>query len=367
MPEPGSQLKLKELEERWQSDRSPRVFLPLADELRRVGRLAEAISVLTAGLEQHADSVSGLVALGRCLLDAGETARAATFLERALERDPTQLVANMLLAECRIRLGDADGARQRLAVSRLLGGRDADLEEMERRIAALAPAAVEAPARAPIFDLAPPAPLADLRLPQPAAGARRAANPFGALLDPVAIRRRIASRLTGEGIFAIAAANAPSAPAAPLAAAPASEVPLFFPRQAIGEAVEREEAEPTWSLETAPEIPAAAAGGAGAEPAASVTLAAPLSRARAPRRSRERVPAGALPSSRRRGGAGRARRRQRAAERGAARGGAGAGPRGCPPTGASRRPDPAQGSAAERPARAAATAERGPTPCFLSA
>ena len=262
MPEPGSQPKLKELEERWQTDRSPRVFLPLADELRKAGRLREAIAVLTAGLEHHADSVSGQVALGRCLLDAGEVSRAAGCLESALERDPTQLVANKLLAESRLRLGDAAGARERLVVCRLLGGRDADVEEMERRVAALAPVAAHASAVPPIFELAPPAALPGLRFPQSSAGTRRAANPFGALLDPTAIRRKIAAHLASEGIFAIA--NAPSEP----------EAPLFFPREAIGAAVESESLEPTWSLEPLPESASPVEGAGVVEPAASVTLAA---------------------------------------------------------------------------------------------
>lgn len=298
MPEPGSQAKLRELEERWRHDHSPRVFLPLADELRRFDRLAEAIDVLAKGLEHHADSVSGLVAIGRCLLDAGDARRAAGYLERAIERDPTQLVANKLLAESRIRLGDAAGARERLEVCRLLGGRDAELEEMARRLgeperppsargtASAPPAAANlASFETPIFDLTPSR-LPELTLPAPASP-RRASNPFGELFEPAAGRRRIAARLRSDGVFMpVIAANAPAieTPAVPSpAAGPLSETPsalpeaepqLFFPRQAIGEAVERDAEGATWSLESLPEAGLAPAPvETEAEPSASVTLA----------------------------------------------------------------------------------------------
>jgi tetratricopeptide (TPR) repeat protein len=293
VPEPGSQAKLRELEERWRTDHSPRVFLPLADELRRFDRLSEAITVLAKGLEHHADSVSGLVAIGRCLLDAGDARRAAGYLERAIDRDPTQLVANKLLAESRIRLGDAAGARERLEVCRLLGGRDADLEGMERRLGELAPqpsgdttptvlpaAANLASFETPIFDLSSPARLPELSLARPTA--RRAANPFGELFEPAASRRRIAARLQSDGIFlrgvaANAPASATTAPPATAVEPVAPLAPLFFPRQAIGEAVEREAEGATWSLADGPEIelaPEVTAGPVAAEPSASVTLAA---------------------------------------------------------------------------------------------
>ena len=264
MSEPESGPRLKELEERWRDDQSPRVFLQLADELRRHGRLTRAIAVLTEGLEQHPDSVSGMVALGRCLLEADDPRRAAEFLERAVERDPAQLVANRLLVESRLRLGDAERAAERLAVCRLLGERDADLEAFEARLLELrrgaAGTAVASAGRAAAlrhespFTLPAPAALPDLSLPAPSVPSRQ---PFGRLHDPHDAARRIDARLLREGIFL--------RPEAARAPALAREI---FPLHSIGEEVEREAvaaasapppaaaeeepaAEPSWELPAA--------------------------------------------------------------------------------------------------------------------
>ncbi len=137
MPEAGGSARLSDLESRWRFDRSPRVFLQFADELRRSGALPRAIEVLQEGLSHHPESVSGRVALGRALLEAGDPSAAAESLERVLVRDPAQIVASKLLIEAWIRIGNAARARERLAIYRILQERDAEIDDYERRIAAM--------------------------------------------------------------------------------------------------------------------------------------------------------------------------------------------------------------------------------------
>ena len=77
MPESFSEQQVAQLEERWRRDPGSRVFLQLAEELRRGGRLARAIEVLRAGLLHHPNYLSAQVALGRCLFERGDHATAA--------------------------------------------------------------------------------------------------------------------------------------------------------------------------------------------------------------------------------------------------------------------------------------------------
>jgi len=252
----SSEVRLQEFERRWQHDRSPRVFLQFADELRRAGRTTRAIEILTEGLEHHPDSVSGMVALGRTLLEAREPEHARTFLERAVERDPSQYVANRLLVECALRLYDASGARERLEICRLLNDRDPELVSLAEEIDALEGERGEEPrpslgtepptasAGRPIFELPEPDRLPSLELPKSGAPADvaasdRRARPFGYLGEAAEARARILSHFRSEGIFAsapaaLSAATEPSsgtvADAEPRAVAEASgATPIVLP------------------------------------------------------------------------------------------------------------------------------------------
>jgi tetratricopeptide (TPR) repeat protein len=125
---------LAELRRRWQAEPGSRLFLQLAEEYRRADRHAEAVEVLEKGLEQHPNHVSAHVALGRVRLDMGEPGSAAQALERALELDVTNLVANKLLIEAYLGRGERERARQRLELYRLLNDSDPDVADLRRRI-----------------------------------------------------------------------------------------------------------------------------------------------------------------------------------------------------------------------------------------
>lgn len=140
---------LAELRRRWQAEPGSRLFLQLAEEYRRADRHGEAVEVLEKGLEQHPNHVSAHVALGRVRLDMGEPGNAAKALERALELDVTNLVANKLLIEAYLGRGEKERARQRLDLYRLLNDSDPDVADLRRRIdggrsVAPPPAAAEA-------------------------------------------------------------------------------------------------------------------------------------------------------------------------------------------------------------------------------
>ncbi|HEX2162987.1 MAG TPA: tetratricopeptide repeat protein, partial [Thermoanaerobaculia bacterium] len=126
--------RLAELRRRWQAEPGSRLFLQLAEEYRRAERHGEAVEVLQAGLADHPNHVSAHVALGRARLAMGEADAAVGSLERALDLDATNLVANKALVEAYLAQGEREKARQRLDLYRLLNDADPDVPELRRRI-----------------------------------------------------------------------------------------------------------------------------------------------------------------------------------------------------------------------------------------
>ena len=95
-----SQPKIDILRDRFASDPDSRAFVPLAEELRRLGRLEEALTLLEAELDKHPHFSSGMVVLGRTLMDAGSWERARQVLLQVREMDTDNpLILNLLLED----------------------------------------------------------------------------------------------------------------------------------------------------------------------------------------------------------------------------------------------------------------------------
>ena len=118
--------RLAEYAQRWQREPGSRVFLQLAEEHRRGGQFAEAVAVLRQGLERNPRHVSALVLLGRCELERGDAEAAREALEQAVVSDPAQLVANRLLVDAYLSLGEIDKARERIEFYRLFNDLEAE-------------------------------------------------------------------------------------------------------------------------------------------------------------------------------------------------------------------------------------------------
>jgi tetratricopeptide (TPR) repeat protein len=248
LPEPFSAEHLSQLRQRWERDPKSRAFLQLAEEYRRAGRLADAVHVLQAGLKEHPTYLSAQVALGRCLMESGAPEPAAEVLERAVARDPTQLVANKLLVEAYLAKGQSAKARERLDLYKLFNDRDAEIEPLENRIRALeglppsGTAPRKAPPRAPradaLFELPGVAALPELRLESaldaraPMAQMASHGEPFGQVHAPGATAR-IVEAFAQQGIFAIALEPAREVGAvAPSTAAPVASAAEAWPAAA---------------------------------------------------------------------------------------------------------------------------------------
>jgi thioredoxin-like negative regulator of GroEL len=129
--------RLTQLRARWQGDPSSRVFLQLAEEYRHLGRVQEALQVLETGLKEHPGYLSALVAKGRCLLELGDAGEARGVLERVVQQDATQMVANKLLVRAYLETGEPERAGQRLDLYSLLNDSDPEIAELRQRVVAM--------------------------------------------------------------------------------------------------------------------------------------------------------------------------------------------------------------------------------------
>lgn len=155
--------ELERLLQRFNANPEGRIFAPLADCYRKLGRLGEALRVCESGLGRHPDYSSALVILGKIHLDRGDLESAAGAFRRVLEMDPHNLVAVRQLAQVAGAQGDVEAARD--AWGRLVSldphAEDAreHLERLSNAVDATAtasPAPAEPPAAEPFVEPTPP-------------------------------------------------------------------------------------------------------------------------------------------------------------------------------------------------------------------
>jgi tetratricopeptide (TPR) repeat protein len=143
MAQPLINAKIEELQFRIKTDPKSRLFFPLAEELRKNGRLPEAEQVLRTGLGVHATYLSAWVSLGRVLREQRKNAEAADALNTALQVDPGNVVAARLLADAYYDLGEKVEAIKKYKLVHALMPSDVDLEakieQLDRELQAAAP------------------------------------------------------------------------------------------------------------------------------------------------------------------------------------------------------------------------------------
>lgn len=114
---------------RFQEDPTSRVFAPLAEAYRRLGRVDEAIEICREGLEHHPDFHGGRVALAKCYLDKKRYEEAKLELERVVHAVPENLLAQRLLGETHAILGNLTAALHNYKMAHLLAPSDVTLAE----------------------------------------------------------------------------------------------------------------------------------------------------------------------------------------------------------------------------------------------
>lgn len=139
--------RIRELRRRIQQDPASLAFAPLAEELRRAGRLAEAVQTCRTGLARHPEYASARATLGRALLDQGELDAALDELSAVLAVAPEHLAALRGLAEIHHRQGRSGEALAACRRALDLAREDADLVRLAAELEQAVPAG-EAPAAA---------------------------------------------------------------------------------------------------------------------------------------------------------------------------------------------------------------------------
>jgi tetratricopeptide (TPR) repeat protein len=128
MAQPAINAKIEELQFRIKTDPKSRLFFPLAEELRRNGRLPEAEQVLRTGLIVHTTYLSAWVSLGRVLREQQKNGEAVEALTTALQVDPGNVVAARLLADCYLDLGQKVEAIKKYKLVQALMPSDEELQ-----------------------------------------------------------------------------------------------------------------------------------------------------------------------------------------------------------------------------------------------
>lgn len=114
---------------RYREDPTSRVFAPLAEAYRKLGRVDEAIEICSQGLEHHPEFHGGRLALAKCYIDKKMFPEAKEELIKILQQVPENLLAQKCLGETCLVLNDRVGALHHLKMASLLSPNDVALAE----------------------------------------------------------------------------------------------------------------------------------------------------------------------------------------------------------------------------------------------
>jgi tetratricopeptide (TPR) repeat protein len=129
----AAQARIRDLERRIELDPGSRLFLALAEEYRKAGRLSEALATLQRGLLSHPGYLSAQVALGRAHFEAGQSTEAIATFSKVLAADPGNLVSAKSLADIHLSRGENLEAVKKYKLYRALSG-DRSVEEVIARL-----------------------------------------------------------------------------------------------------------------------------------------------------------------------------------------------------------------------------------------
>lgn len=133
MAELNAEARIRDLKRRLELDPSSRLFVTLAEEYRKTGRISEALSTLQRGLLAHPNYLSAHVALGRAYLEAGQITEAIATFTKVLSNDPGNLVSAKSLADIYLSRGESVEAIKKYKLYRALSG-DRTVDELIERL-----------------------------------------------------------------------------------------------------------------------------------------------------------------------------------------------------------------------------------------
>jgi tetratricopeptide (TPR) repeat protein len=209
--------RIRDLKSRVEREPRSRFFVPLADELRKAGRLLETIEVLEAGLAEHPSYVAARVALARAFLEAGRIDESMTAFSKVLADDPSNLVASKALGDIHLSRGERTEALKSYLRFRGVSG-DRRLDDVIAKLRGEAGPSPEAP---PPPALPPPAfaPAAP-----PEADPVPGAPPFVSPLSPVELWPSVPTRRETDPFDITSVPFARPPEPGPVASEPAEEM-----------------------------------------------------------------------------------------------------------------------------------------------
>src|SRR5438105_10350601 len=155
--EPTAEARIRDLERRLDLDPGSRLFVSLAEEYRRLGRVRDALGALQKGLLAHPGYVAAQVALGRVYLEANQITDAIATFTKVLVADPGNLVASKSLAEIYLSRGDNLESVKKYKLYRALSG-DRKVDEIIAQLETLVAPKPVTPPKPVVPAEAPPPP-----------------------------------------------------------------------------------------------------------------------------------------------------------------------------------------------------------------
>jgi tetratricopeptide (TPR) repeat protein len=148
MPDPAAEARIRDLERRLDLDPGSRLFVSLAEEYRKVGRIRDCLSALQKGLLAHPGYIAAQVALGRAYLEANQATESIATFTKVLVADPANLVAAKSLADIHLSRNDNLEALKKYKLYRAISG-DRKIDEVIARLEPLvAPKPITPPRKA---------------------------------------------------------------------------------------------------------------------------------------------------------------------------------------------------------------------------
>lgn len=130
--------EIKRLYDKWEKDKSSKIFAALANGLRKMGFYDDALNIVKEGLLRNPDYPEGYLVLGRINLEKGDTQEAIEAFEKTVELDPYNAVAVRFLAECFESQGDTGKSleyyKKLKDLDPFFEDIDKKIESMERRV-----------------------------------------------------------------------------------------------------------------------------------------------------------------------------------------------------------------------------------------
>ncbi len=113
-------IEIDKLEKKLEKDPSSIVFVQLAEEYRKMGRIDDAINVCIEGIKHHPNYWTAYILLAKCYFEKEEYEKSKEYLEQALSGSPDNIQAISLIAETYEKLNIWDKALDKYRILQLL-------------------------------------------------------------------------------------------------------------------------------------------------------------------------------------------------------------------------------------------------------